>query len=84
MLIEPKNTFKIDSFYAYISVDEEGNEGLCAAPVNGNLIPLVGADLDRMNSLIGIAQNIANQSSQTIKMIKMTSRLDLKTLQKDE
>lgn len=38
---DPENTQKLDKLYAYISVDENGNEGIMAIPTQLGTTPLI-------------------------------------------
>lgn len=77
---DPKNTFKIESLYAFISEDETG-EGLCGAPMLGmGSMPLIAADEARLESLRSIAKQLAKMTKKKIKLIKLTSRVDLEEI----
>jgi hypothetical protein len=51
----------IDAVWLFVSVDNEGNEGVCGAPLMGpgTLVPLIAADEARLKSLIPVAQQMA-------------------------
>lgn len=51
------NHLKIESIWAFVSVDDDGNEGVCAAQLMGpgSLMPLIAADPARLDSLRPIA-----------------------------
>lgn len=74
---QPKNTMpRIDSLYAYVSVDhEDGNEGLCGAPVGPvGCMPLIAADEKRLEQLTPIAEQMARQFKMKIRLVKFTKR----------
>lgn len=49
-----KGKLRIDRMYAYIVLDEDGTEGIPAMlRFDGMMVPMVGADLARMESLRG-------------------------------
>ncbi len=50
--------YRVDRMFAYLSVDDDG-EGLLAAPTRTGMMPLVGADADRMLSLRPLAEHVA-------------------------
>lgn len=82
---DPKNYLeKITEMYAFVSVDECG-EGIVGMtmPIGGRetFMPFVCADKDRMESLKPIAMQIAKASSKTIRLIKLTNRIVLETIQ---
>ena len=51
--------FKIIELAAWIATEPDGTEGICAAEVDGVMMPLIGADADRIESMEGIARRIA-------------------------
>lgn len=74
---------KITELYAFISSDENG-EGVIghAMPINGQMVmmPFVCADKDRVDSLRPIAEKMAIDSKQQIRLIRFTSREDIEVL----
>lgn len=57
--LENGRFLKIDELFAFISVDENGNEGIMAASApNGMWHPLIGADTARVDSLRPVADEI--------------------------
>jgi len=81
VLHEGGNTLKIDSIWAFISVDEDGNEGVCAAPIQGlGPVPMIAADERRLKSLIPIAEHLAKHSGMTIKLIRLTAREEVRVI----
>ena len=82
IVIVPPNTLdRIDSIWAFISVDAEGNEGVCAAMLNGIFAPLIAADEDRLASLRPIAIKIAKETGITVRLIKLSSRTELEVIE---
>jgi hypothetical protein len=69
------NKLVIHELYAYVSVDEEGNEGVLAhyVPPLGN-VPLVGADMDRMMSYKPYALEIAKLTGMPVRLLKFSIR----------
>jgi len=72
----PTNTFRITAIWAAISVDE-GGEGLCAVNLNGKWMPLIAADETRLKWVVDQARMLAKASGKRIKIIKMTSRIEV-------
>lgn len=71
----------IDSLYAYLARDADGNEGVCGwLRPDGMWIALVGADLDRMTSLEPIARDIAAATRSTIELVHFTTRAHIRTI----
>ena len=70
--------------YAFVSVDE-GGEGVVGMtmPVNGRetFMPFVCADKTRMEALKPIAINIAKEANKTIRLIKLSNRIVLETIE---
>ena len=80
LLHKPVNTLaRIDALWAFVSVDDDGNEGLCAMPLPGlpGPIPLIAADEARLRSLIPMAERLAAAAKMRIRLIKLTTREEL-------
>ncbi len=82
MIIEPKNELlRIESLWAFVSKDDEGNEGLCGFQTpDGKWIAMVGADEDRVKSLIPYAEHLAKNTKQTISLVKFHTREEIKVI----
>lgn len=78
---KPGNTKLVTEMYAYLSVDE-GGEGLIGGPIgpNGSVMPLVAADLARVDSLRPMAEMIAAHAGVTIQLVRFRTREDLETI----
>lgn len=59
---------KIEGLWCFISVDEEGNEGLIAQLVDDMWVPFICADKTRMEELLPIARRIARIAGMTIEL----------------
>jgi hypothetical protein len=66
----------IEEMYAFISYDKDDNdEGICAFNTGFNTwMPMVGADMARVESLKPVAQQIANMTGKKIKICKFSTR----------
>lgn len=75
----PNHLLRIDAVWMFISVDEAGNEGVCAGPMPGlpGPIPLIAADEARLVSLIPMAEELARLSKMRIRLIKLSMRTEL-------
>lgn len=73
---DPKNTFRIESVWAYISQDEDGNEGVCA--VNG--LPLLAADPTRLAAIRGVAVRMKELTPKKIILIRLHQREDMEEI----
>lgn len=72
---------KIDEVFAFVSVDDEG-EGICGfMRPNGQWMPLVGADMKRVESLRPIAKDIARSSGKTIRLLHFSTRRELEVIE---
>lgn len=67
---------EITTLYAFIARDKDGNEGVAAFfPPGGDIaMPLVGADLARIELLMPIANLLATVSGQTLHLYHFTQR----------
>jgi hypothetical protein len=76
---EPK---RIDALYAWVATEPDGGEGVCGAdiPALGGMVPLVGADLERMRSLRPYAELTRRASGCRVRLIGFTGRLDIEEL----
>jgi hypothetical protein len=83
VLAPPNEQLRIDEVWLFVSMDE--TEGVCAAPVMGagSLIPLIAADEERMKALIPWAKKLAELSGKQVKLIKLSQRSELMTIQPD-
>lgn len=54
---------RITEMYAFTTIDDHGDEGVMAFlnPVNGTWMPMVGADCERVRSLIPTADRMAKE-----------------------
>lgn len=80
VLLEPENTLRIDAVWMAISVDDNGNEGVCAAEINGMWMPLVAADEKRLEWIIATARRIAQVTKRQIRIIKLTTREEIEMI----
>ena len=70
---------KIEVMYAFIATEECG-EGICAAQTSIGWMPLVGADMARVDSLRKLAQQIATKTGRTIRLCKFSVREELESI----
>lgn len=68
----------IDEMFAFISVDEYG-EGLVGTLTRTGWMPLVGADMSRVDSLRKMAQQVARDSGRDVKLVRFSNRTELET-----
>lgn len=81
----PNAKLRIDEVYLFVSVDETG-EGVCAAPLlgPGSIVPLTAADEARMQSLLPWARHVARTSGKTVRLLKMSTRVEVMELRPEE
>ena len=68
---------RITEMFAFVTTDPiTGDEGLCAflSPELGVMLPMVGADLRRVESLRLQAHAIAAQTGQRVEVVRFTVR----------
>lgn len=72
---DPCNKETIDNLYAFISVDENGNEGILGASLPpGQVLPLVFSDMSLSDKMRDIAKGIAVHTDKTIKLVKFSNK----------
>lgn len=73
--MSPIDGLRVDSMYAYLVVDEEGNEGVPAIPgPNGMTLPMMGADLANMTQFEPYAQAVADQTGREVTLAHFSVR----------
>jgi len=78
----PGTFLRIDEIWAFVSVDEHGNEGIMAAPLIDGVMsmPLIAADAARLTSLMPVAQQMADMFGREVRLVKFSTRDIIKTL----
>lgn len=73
---------RITEMFAFIAEDEgPEDEGIAAVLRSGLVMPLVGADMARMDSLRPVAQLIARESGKRIRLVKFSHWEELETIE---
>jgi hypothetical protein len=79
-----KQPFKITELYAFVSVGEDGDEGVCGfQDGKGVWWPLVAADAARLKDWFPIAEALAIERNTEIKLLRFTVRTLLSTINRD-
>lgn len=67
---------EIQSIWAYVSVNENGEEGICGFndPRTKQWVPMIAADEERLKSLKPFAHQIAVFTKQKVKIVKFNTR----------
>jgi hypothetical protein len=72
---------KIDCMFAFVTSDKqpEGkDEGILGIGLrDGTMLPLVGADMDRVRSLMPVADSIAKEAGITYRILKFSNKEDI-------
>lgn len=72
----------IDEIWAFLSVDEEGDEGIVAitSPLTGLMLPLIAADRERLDQLKPMAQRTARDTGRKVRLCKFHQRTEVEEL----
>jgi len=69
---------RIEEMYAFVAEDSDpDDEGIVGMGTKAGWMPLVGADMTRVESLRPIARDISVQTGKKIKLLHFTHREDL-------
>lgn len=72
---------KIEQMFAFVIVDDDGTEGIPAFQgPNGMAMPMVGADLERVESLRPIAEDMAKQLNKDVTLAVFEVRKDVEVI----
>ncbi len=74
-------TPKITELFAFIAVEGPEDEGIIAMMLGDKWMPMLGADMKRMESLRPIAQNIATINGQKVILAKFTTRINIEDIE---
>lgn len=67
----------IDELFIFVALHADNDEGVVATPMGDVAVPLVASDRARMESLLPMAQAIADASGYTITVARLSVREDL-------
>ena len=70
---------RIEEMFAFVASEDDG-EGVAAAQMGNMLMPLVGADAARVDSMRGIAQAICNATGRRITLVRFSQREELEVM----
>jgi len=66
---------RIEQMFAFICEDRgPDDEGVVAAPFGNQVLPLVGADIERVESLKPIVQSVADKLRKKVKIVVFSKR----------
>lgn len=73
-----KGQLRVDELWAFLATDPTDNtEGIISVQTNQGHMPLVGADLARMESLRPLARDVGDRTGAQITLARFTVRTDL-------
>lgn len=72
--------FRVTQLHAFLSVGEDGEEGVPAFQLGGSWMPLVAADATRLEQLRPLAQRIADETGRELTLAKFTVRMNVETI----
>lgn len=79
-------TFRITELWAWISIGEDGEEGVCAQRVELEgevcMMPLIGADETRVHQLRPYAEAMQRQSGVPVRLVRFQRTADVEQLGK--
>lgn len=82
ILIDAKGAMpRIESLWAYLSVDEDGDEGVIGRAHGVMWVPLVAADETRLRGLRSTAKAVARQTGRVVRLVRFTVRQDVEEIQ---
>jgi|CXWL01.1.fsa_nt_gi hypothetical protein len=69
---------KITEMYAFVTADQgPDDEGVVGVNTPSGWMPLVGADMKRMEALKPIAKEVARETRKTIRILKFTTMTEV-------
>lgn len=69
---------RIETMYAFIAEDTSpDDEGIIGMNTGTGWMPLVGADMERVESLKPIAQSISRQTGKRVKILQFETRREI-------
>jgi hypothetical protein len=73
----------IDEIYCWAAIDEVDQiEGMCAfLNLQGEWMPLLAADKERLDSIRHMAVSICNRTNQTLRLLKLSTREVIETME---
>jgi hypothetical protein len=72
--------FRIGSVHAYVVLAENGDEGIAAFLSDGVWMPMICADMARVESMRPMARRIAKATGQEVRLVKFATRTDVETI----
>ena len=77
ILHNPGNYLVVETVTCFVSVDEEGNEGIMGANLGIGWMPFIGADEEKISQLYPIAKDLSERYKVPFKVIQLSTRADI-------
>lgn len=77
---DPKNTEKIDTLWAVLSVDDTGNEGMVAANIAGTWFPIVWCYEKNTEKMLKFAAEVKANTNKKLRLVKFSSKEVIKEI----
>ena len=71
-ILNPGNTYEIHTLWAYLSEDEDGNDGILAVVTDEKAIPLVFSDMKGVKRFRTLAFDVAKQTNVKVKLVEFS------------
>lgn len=71
---------RIDQMYAFVATDKDGTEGIVGAATANGWMPLVGADMERVDQLRPLVKEIAKATNVTVRLLRFSVREELEVI----
>ena len=72
---DPGNVLtRIDHLHAYLSVDDDGSEGVIAWPMGNTIMPLIAADDRRLKEITPLAKRLSELTGKHVRLVRFTKR----------
>lgn len=75
-----KAPLRIDQIFAAVSTEENGDEGVCTVMMGDMWVPLLAADVERLDWIREKAAEVGAASGRKIRLIRLSTREELEIL----
>ncbi len=72
--------FKIKAIHVFLSTDSEGNEGVISIRKGNAWYPLIGADEERLKSMMEMAKKLNRITEQEMLLVRFTVRENIASI----
>ena len=72
--------FRIATLWAWVTVGDDDEEGVCAMMTRNGPMPLIGADEVRLRELRPYAEMVASFSERPVRLVRFDTRTEVETL----